>query len=43
MLSYSIRLICHVVFYVFVNLVSHTAGRTSEEVREYCAEESIWT
>jgi hypothetical protein len=34
---------CHVVFCVLVNLVSQTAGRTSEGVREYCAEENIWT
>ena len=27
MLSYSKRLICHVVFYVLVNFVSHTAGK----------------
>jgi len=37
MLSYNKRLMCHVVFYMLLNLVSHTAGRTSEGVREYCA------
>jgi DNA topoisomerase VI subunit B len=43
MLSYNKRLIGHVVFYVLVNLVSYTAGRTSDGVRKYSAEENIWT